>query len=102
MSDVEVELVFALADRQVLRTLSVAAGSSICDVLTVSGFQADFPDIDFGELATGIWGREAALSQKIKAGDRIEIYRPLELEPREARRQLALAGRTMSGTDERS
>ncbi len=101
MSDVEVELVFALADRQVLRTLSVAAGSSIRDVINVSGIQADFPDIGIGELATGIWGREAALSQKIKAGDRIEIYRPLELEPREARRQLALAGRTMSGIDAR-
>ena len=100
MSDVEVELVFALADRQVLRTLAVAAGTSVRDVIRISAIQTDFPNIEISELATGIWGREAALSQKIKAGDRIEIYRPLELEPREARRQLALVGRTMSGADE--
>ncbi len=99
MSDVKVELVFALADRQHLRTLVVAAGATVRDVIRSSDIQAEFADIDIGELTTGIWGREVEQSQMVKAGDRVEIYRPLELEPREARRQLALVGRTMSGTD---
>lgn len=99
MSKIEVELVFALPDRQVLRTLVVAADASVREVINDSNIQAEFADIEIGNLSIGIWGREVAPDQMLKPGDRIEIYRPLELEPREARRQLALVGRTMSGTE---
>jgi putative ubiquitin-RnfH superfamily antitoxin RatB of RatAB toxin-antitoxin module len=99
MSKIEVELVFALPDRQVLRTLVVAADASVREVINDSNIQAEFVDIEIGNLSIGIWGREVAPDQMLKPGDRIEIYRPLELEPREARRQLALVGRTMSGTE---
>ncbi|MDH5239499.1 MAG: RnfH family protein [Gammaproteobacteria bacterium] len=48
-----------------------------------------------------MWGKEVAGDTLVSAGDRVEIYRPLNLDPREARRQLALSGRTMgsSGLD---
>ncbi len=99
MSKIEVELVFALPDRQVLRTLVVAADANVREVIRDSDIQAEFVDVEIGNLSIGIWGTEVAPDQILKQGDRIEIYRPLELEPREARRQLALVGRTMSGTE---
>jgi putative ubiquitin-RnfH superfamily antitoxin RatB of RatAB toxin-antitoxin module len=94
-SEFEVEFVFALAERQLLRCLTVPDGSTVKDVISHSRVESDFPDIDMTEFETGIWGRQVGLQQRVKAGDRVEIYRPLELEPREARRQLALVGRTM-------
>jgi putative ubiquitin-RnfH superfamily antitoxin RatB of RatAB toxin-antitoxin module len=99
MSKIEVELVFALPDRQVLRTLVVAADANVREVIRDSNIQAEFVDVEIGNLSIGIWGTEVAPDQILKQGDRIEIYRPLELEPREARRQLALVGRTMSGSE---
>ena len=97
MSDFEVEIVFALPDRQLLETVLVTAGETVLDVVNKSGLHEAFPDHDIDGLAVGIWGREVQRDQLVKEDDRIEIYRPLELDPREARRQLALSGRTMAG-----
>jgi hypothetical protein len=63
------------------------------------GLLAAFPDQSLEEMTLGVWGRKVEKSRIVKAGDRIEIYRPLRLDPREARRQLALIGRTMSNPD---
>ena len=99
MSAFEVEIVFALPDRQALRVVSVTAGETLADAVSKSGLREAFPEFDIDGLAWGIWGHEAPPDQSVKDGDRIEIYRPLKLDPREARRQLAMSGRTMSGTD---
>lgn len=97
MSNFEVEIAFALPDRQLLETVLVTAGETVLDVVTKSGVQEAFPDYEIDRLAVGIWGREVQRDQVVRENDRIEIYRPLELDPREARRQLALTGRTMAG-----
>ena len=96
MSDFEVEIVFALPERQVLETVVVAAGDTVLDVIAKSGLREAFPVYEIDGLAVGIWGREVPRDQVVKENDRIEIYRPLELDPRAARRQLALSGRTMA------
>lgn len=100
MSEFEVEIVFALADRQSLQIVRVTPGASVAEVVSKSGLQDAFPDFDIDSLAWGVWGREVPRNQAVKEGDRIEIYRPLELDPREARRRLALSGRTMGGADQ--
>jgi uncharacterized protein len=97
MSDFEVEIVFALSDLQLLETVLVTAGETVLDVVTKSGLHETFPEYDIDGLAVGIWGREVQRDQVVKENDRIEIYRPLQLDPREARRRLALSGRTMAG-----
>ena len=97
MSNFEVEIAFALPDRQLLETVLVTAGETVLDVVTKSGLQEAFPDYEIDRLAVGIWGREVQRDQVVRENDRIEIYRPLEMDPREARRQLALTGRTMAG-----
>ncbi len=99
MSEFEVEIVFALPDRQSLKSVPVATGETVADVVAKSGLRADFPEIEIDSLAVGIWGREADRTQPVKEGDRIEVYRPLEMDPREARRQLAQSGRTMGSAD---
>jgi len=99
MSEFEVEVVFALPLQQSLQAVVVEAGATVADVIAKSELIAAFPGHNLTEMASGIWGREVERNQVVKEGDRIEIYRPLELDPREARRQLALSGRTMSDPD---
>jgi putative ubiquitin-RnfH superfamily antitoxin RatB of RatAB toxin-antitoxin module len=99
MSEFEVEIVFALPDRQLLETVLVIAGDTVLDVVAKSGLREAFPEYEIDGLAIGIWGREVQRDQVVKENDRIEIYRPLQLDPREARRQLALSGKTMGSAD---
>jgi putative ubiquitin-RnfH superfamily antitoxin RatB of RatAB toxin-antitoxin module len=49
-------------------------------------------------MQAGIWGRPVERDQAVSDGDRVELYRPLNMDPREARRRLAAAGRTMGST----
>lgn len=88
-----VEAVFALSDRQELVPLVLDVGATVADALQASGFQDKFPDADFKNLQSGIWGRIVSLSQRLQEGDRVEFYRALERDPREARRELANAQR---------
>jgi len=99
MSVFEVEIVFASPERQSLQKVSVTSGDTVADVIAKSALREEFSEYEIDGLAVGIWGHEAQRTQAVKAGDRIEVYRPLELDPREARRRLALAGRTMGSTN---
>ncbi len=99
MNEISVELVFALPEKQLLLSTSVPAGTVVHELLQVEELRQSFPDYSVTGLAVGIWGCEVAGDRVLKDGDRVEIYRPLELDPREARRQLALVGKTMSGAE---
>lgn len=100
MSRIDVEIVFALPDRQSLLGLQLQQGATVADAIAASNIKDIYPDYDVENMSVGIWGREVTLTQQLQNSDRVEIYRPLALDPREARRQLAAAGRTMSGADE--
>lgn len=95
MAEISVEIVFALADIQDLRSLSVPAGATVGEVVARSGLVDRFPQHNLTGLKVGIWGRVVQPDQVVNDGERVEIYRPLEMDPREARRKLADAGRTM-------
>ncbi len=95
MSELEIEVVFALAERQSLLTVKVPSGSTVANALDACGIARIYPEIDLGQLPVGIWGRIVAREHVLGPGDRVELYRPLALDPREARRQLALSGQTM-------
>jgi len=99
MPDIEVEVVFALPEKQSLTSLLIEDGATVAEAVAKSGLLEAFPDHGLAQMTLGVWGREVENSRIVRAGDRIEIYRPLQLEPREARRQLALSGRTMSKPD---
>lgn len=92
---IAVEVVFAVTDRQELLRITVPGGSTVQDVIGASSLATMFPEYDFGSSPVGIWGRVVRPEHVVAAGDRVEIYRPLERDPREARRALAAEGRTM-------
>jgi len=82
----QVEVVFALPQRQVLRTLELQDGSTVSDAILRSKLAREFPEADFDQLQAGVWGRPVERSQLLNDGDRVELYRPLAMDPREARR----------------
>jgi putative ubiquitin-RnfH superfamily antitoxin RatB of RatAB toxin-antitoxin module len=92
----QVEVAFALPEKQVLFPLTVDQGATIADVIAASGLAERFPNESIRALETGIWGRPAARDRCVEEGDRVELYRPLQRDPREARRELAQSGLTMS------
>jgi len=71
----------AYPDGAQARSLNLPAGATVRDALAASGLEAH---------ACGIFGKRVALDRKLAEGDRVEIYRPLALDPKEARRRRAL------------
>ena len=92
---IRVEVVFALPALQILQTVSLCDGATVADAIEAAGLVTRFPQESIDALATGIWGRVVPREHRVQDGDRVEVYRPLELDPRDMRRRLAAAGRTM-------
>ena len=82
----QVEVVFAVPERQVLEVVQVPGDATVADAIRRSGIGRQFPDVDVNSLQAGVWGKPVDRDQPLKDGDRVEIYRPLEMDPREARR----------------
>jgi len=88
---IPVTAVYALPARQVIVHMNVGAGATVDDVVQASGLSRRFPDVL--EAPCAIFGRAVTRSQVVRAGDRIEILRPLLVDPKEGRRRAAAAGR---------
>ena len=97
---ITVEVIFAQRDAQTLVTLSLIEGATAADALAQSGVFDLVPDVEQQDYPVGVWGSIVDRSYRLRNGDRVEIYRQLKIDPREARRQLALTGRTMSKATE--
>ncbi|MFL1502240.1 RnfH family protein [Pseudomonas sp. O64] len=85
---VEIEVVYAAEDRQVLLAVTVPSGSSLRAAVQASGIAAQFPQLVLAECLLGIFGKVVADAdvRAVQPGDRIEIYRPLLADPKEVRR----------------
>jgi len=66
--------------------VDVPAGSSALDAIRASGLLERFAEIDISTQSIGVWGRSRSLETGLRAGDRVEIYRALAADPKEARR----------------
>ncbi len=88
-SSIAIEVVYAETDRQVVRPIRVPAGITVSEAINASGIATLLPDgvVDVDRL--GVFSRKVAPEQLVRDGDRIEIYRPLVLDPMEARRRRA-------------
>lgn len=93
---VAVEVVYATANGQTVVKLSVPEGSAIREVIGRSGILARHPEINLSKNRVGVFGRLRAPDDGIRAGDRVEIYRPLMTDPKQRRRERA---RTRRGKD---
>jgi putative ubiquitin-RnfH superfamily antitoxin RatB of RatAB toxin-antitoxin module len=68
------------------RALKLPAPATALDAIRASGVFERHPELALGEPLVGIWGRACALGAVLADGDRVEIYRPLAMDPNEARR----------------
>ncbi|MCP5244652.1 MAG: RnfH family protein [Burkholderiales bacterium] len=83
---IEVEIVYALPKRQMLIKAQVPAGTTVEQAIFHSGIMSQFQEIDLNENRLGIFSRLVERSTVLQQFDRIEIYRPLLIGPKEARR----------------
>ena len=89
MVHLEVEVAYATPACQCLMALTVPAGTTVEEAIRRSGILEQFPEIDLSRQQTGIFSQVVLLTQVLQAGDRVEIYRPLVQDPKEARRRRA-------------
>jgi len=83
----QIEIVYALPERQVLRRVSLQQGSTVEDAVLASGLRAEFPEIDV--MHVGIYGKAVSKDTILRDRDRVELYRPLKADPKEIRRARA-------------
>lgn len=79
-----VEIAYGLVDKQYLYGFEVPEGSTIEQAILQSPLIKEFPDLNYEQV--GIFAKLMPVSTVLKAGDRIEIYRPLKVDPRKRRR----------------
>jgi putative ubiquitin-RnfH superfamily antitoxin RatB of RatAB toxin-antitoxin module len=83
-----VTLVYSPVARQVTEvSLGLPADSRVLDALQQCGLLMQFPEIDRCDTLVGLWGRKAKLDDLLRDQDRIEVYRPLRVDPKVARRE---------------
>jgi putative ubiquitin-RnfH superfamily antitoxin RatB of RatAB toxin-antitoxin module len=88
---VEVEVAYALPNEQKIIVVAVEAGSTIEMAIMQSGILQIFPDIDLSKQSVGVFSEPRRLTDIVSPGDRVEIYRPLCIDPKESRRKKAAA-----------
>lgn len=89
---IHVEVAYAEPGRQFLVRVELPAGASIADAVRVADVEGQL-GIDAGALTVGVWSKLRDWQTEVRDGDRVELYRPLVLDPKEARRQRAKANR---------
>jgi putative ubiquitin-RnfH superfamily antitoxin RatB of RatAB toxin-antitoxin module len=86
---ISVRVVYALPERQSVVTVRIERGSSVLDAVRRSGLLDRYPEAARSPLSCAIFGRVIAMEESLRDGDRIEILRPLIVDPKQARRQAA-------------
>jgi len=88
MIALKISLLYSPVPRQVREWhLRLPPGSTVGQAIAASGMLDEFPELAEGRLAVGIWGRKTSLRQLLHPQDRLEIYRPLRVDPKIARRE---------------
>jgi len=82
----QVEVAFATPEKQVILKLQVPPGTTVAEAIDASGVRHQFAGIE-AQPVVGIFSRKVPLDCKLADGDRVEIYRPLLIDPKQSRRQ---------------
>ncbi|HEX5961739.1 MAG TPA: RnfH family protein [Rhodanobacteraceae bacterium] len=86
---VRVSVVLAGPGRVFSAALALPAGATVADAIERAGVRIAHPDVDLRDGRIGIFSRKVGLATPLRDGDRVEIYRPLRIDPKEARRRRA-------------
>jgi len=73
--------------------LRLPPGSTVGDAIRACRVLAQYPEIDINRNRVGIFGRLVQIDSPLRDGDRVEIYRPLNADPKEVRRRRAASGK---------
>lgn len=85
----KVELVYIDTDEEFIVSLDMAAAATVADAVEQSQVLDKFPSLKAIDYQLGIYSQEVSAETRLQAGDRVEVYRPLVLDPMEVRRQRA-------------
>jgi putative ubiquitin-RnfH superfamily antitoxin RatB of RatAB toxin-antitoxin module len=86
---IKISLCYASGPNPLLLALEVDAGTTIGQAIELSGMLQDAPEINLVTMPVGIYGKKKTLDTVVQARDRVEIYRPLIVDPKNARRRRA-------------
>jgi putative ubiquitin-RnfH superfamily antitoxin RatB of RatAB toxin-antitoxin module len=89
-----VRVVYALPDQQVSISLEVPPGTTVADAVARSKLLEKFPEAAARPLTCAVFGRVVPLTYELREGDRVEILRPLLIDPKQSRREAAERRRT--------
>lgn len=89
MAKLRIEVVYALREAQDVTTVELPEGATLRAAIEASAVMRRHPEIDLGRNRIGIFGKQSRLDAQLRAGDRVEIYRPLAADPKQARRERA-------------
>lgn len=92
---IEIEVVYALPHDQIVRQLNVPAGTTAGQAVELSGIGGIFSGIDLSQNKLGIFGKLVKPETILRDRDQVEIYRPLSVDPKEARRRRAEEAKAM-------
>ena len=97
-----IEVVYALPDRQHVEALLLPAGARVAEALAAVADRAPFSGLALGQMPIGVHGEVVTPERMLKDHDRVEVYRPLMLDPLEARRRRGLDQASSSSSGGRS
>lgn len=82
-----VEVAYARPDKQEIISVQVPDGATAVDAARLSGITTIFPEIDVDSINMGIFGKviKKPSDHELRDGDRVELYRPLQIDPKQAR-----------------
>ncbi|MDQ2972578.1 MAG: RnfH family protein [Pseudomonadota bacterium] len=86
---IRAQVVCAMPDRVFVRELQLPHGATVEAAIAASGLRETSPPIEIASDRLGIFARKAEFDTVLQNGDRVEIYRPLKVDPKEARRRRA-------------
>jgi len=92
---INVEVAYALPDRQALIPLLLEQGVTVQQAIETSGVLQQFPEIDLSTNRVGIFGKLSKLTVELRDKDRVEIYRALIADPKAVRKKRAEEGKAM-------
>jgi len=83
---IKITVAYAGTKDQIEIPVEVSQHCTVALAIRKSGILSRFPEINFPDIAVGIFSKKVSLDDLVKEGDRVEIYRPLKIDPKEARR----------------
>jgi len=100
MDMIKVEVAYATPDKQRIIEIDVPAGTTLVEAVRRSGIDREFPEMTLEGAPMGIFGRKVAKpeTEVLTVGDRVEVYRPLQIDPKQARLNRAAKARQDSAS----